>query len=605
MRSHSFIFRYLKPFSGFLILNMLFSILSALFSVFSLVSFAPFLSLLFKDEVFTKSSGSASLISGLMENITLYLKGIIATQGKGAALIILAASMILFFLLKNIFLYLATWFMAPVRNGAVKNIRNDLYHKILILPLSFYNHHKKGDIISRISSDVQEVDEGIMKPIQQIVIDLFMFTATFAALFFISLKLTLFVMILLPISGIIISRVTRKLKRSAPKMQQRMGDLISQTEETLSGIRIIKAFNAIDFSRERYEKSNNLFTWIKNGVYRRTDLASPLSEFLGTIVVAIILVFGGSLILKHNSNLTPELFIAFLVLFVQAINPVKNLASAYSSIQKGKASSGRIKQLLAAEEIITEKENALRKYSFDHSIEFRNLSFSYEHESVLKNINLEIPKGKSVAIVGASGAGKSTMVDLIPRFYDCTEGELCIDSVSVKEYVISDVRALTGFVSQDTILFNDTVFNNIAFGLENVSEADIVEAARIANAHEFIVNLKEGYQTMIGDRGNKLSGGQRQRLSIARAVLRNSPILILDEATSALDTESERLVQDALEKIMKNRTTIAIAHRLTTIRNMDEIIVMDKGEIVERGTHKFLYESNGIYRKLCDMQNIA
>ena len=605
MKNLSFIFNYLKTYVAPVAVSIFFSLFSVMFSVFSLTMLIPFLSLLFdKLEKVTHAVPFAFNSTAILNNVEYLMTKVIDEQGKTTALLYISIMAFLMFFTKNLFLYLSNFILAPVRNGVLRNIRNDIYLKLLVLPLGFYRHNKKGDIISRITNDVQDLDESMLKPLQTLFLQFITVTFYITALFVINYKLTFFVIVLLPIAALVIVSVSKKLKRMAPELQQRTGSLLSTVEETLSGLRVIKAFNAIDFSDKRFRESNNTYTRLKNSIYRRVDMASPMSEFLGTTFVIIILIYGGSLILGGKSDLNAATFITYLTLFTQIINPAKDLTSSYYSIQKGKAAIDRIKFIMDAEEVVVQKENALHLTEFKEQIEYKNLTFAYDKDNtVLDSINLLIPKGKSIAIVGPSGAGKSTMVDLIPRFYDCTAGALLIDGIPITDYVIDDVRALTGIVSQDTILFNDTIFNNIAFGVENVTEDDVINAAKIANAHQFIVDMQDGYNTNIGDRGGKLSGGQRQRISIARAVLKNPPILILDEATSALDTESEHLVQEALDKLMKGRTTIAIAHRLSTIKNMDEIIVLEKGTIVERGDHQTLISKNGIYKKLQDLQS--
>jgi len=601
----NFIYRYLTNYIAGIVFSILLSMLAVVLTVFTSAMVMPFLLILFNKIQVVENTIAFSLTSeSIKNNFYFFISEIIRTKGKHNALLYLSVGAVVLYFLKNLCSYSAAYFLAPVRNGVLKKIRNDIYIKLLILPLSFYRHNKKGDIISRATNDVQELDESIMKPLQ----DLFVQTLTvifyITTLFIINYKLTIFVLILLPIGALAISRVSKSLKKTASKLQLKQGYIMSLIEESISGLRVIKGFNAIDFSNERFKKANNSFTRIKNIIYRRTDLASPLSEFLGTVIVMTILLYGGSLILSKDSSLNPELFILYLMLFIMIINPAKSLTTAFYFIQKGKASIDRIKFILEAEEIIEEKPFAQRINEFKKSIVFKDVTFSYDTDKIVLNkIDLEIEIGKSIAIVGPSGAGKSTLVDLIPRFYDCTAGELLIDGISIKDLAIDDVRKLCGIVSQDTILFNDTVYNNIAFGNEKIAKEKVVEAAKIANAHDFISQMKNGYDTIIGDRGSLLSGGQRQRLNIARAVLKNPPILILDEATSALDMESERLVQDALGKIMKGRTTIAIAHRLSTIYNMDEIIVLDKGKIVERGNHNSLITQDGLYKKLHDMQS--
>ncbi len=607
MKQLNFIFNYLKTYIAPIAVSILLSLFSVLFSVFSLSMLAPFLLLLFdKLDKVTHAVPLAFNSQSVLNNVQYLMTKVIETQGKTSALFYISLVAFLLFFIKNAFLYLSNFILAPVRNGVLRNIRNDIYHRLLVLPLGFYRHNKKGDIISRLTNDVQDLDEAMLKPLQTLFLQFITVTFYITALFIINYKLTLFVIVLLPFAALIIVSVSKKLKKMAPQLQIKTGALLSTVEETLSGLRVIKAFNAIDFSDNRFRESNNIYTKLKNSIYRRIDMASPMSEFLGTTFVTIILLYGGSLILSGKSDLNAATFITYLTLFTQIINPAKDLTSSYYSIQKGKAAIDRIKFIMDAEEVIVEKKDAVSIKEFTNEIEYKNLSFAYDTNNfVLDAINFTIPKGKSIAIVGPSGAGKSTMVDLIPRFYDCTDGVLMIDGIAITDYKIEDVRALTGIVSQDTILFNDTIFNNIAFGMNDVTEEDVINAAKIANAHQFIIEMQDGYNTNIGDRGGKLSGGQRQRISIARAVLKNPPILILDEATSALDTESERLVQEALDKLMKGRTTIAIAHRLSTIKNMDEIIVLEQGKIVERGDHQTLVSLNGIYKKLQDMQSFA
>ena len=601
----NFIYKYLTNYLFGIAFSILLSLLAVVLTVFTFSMIIPFLGLLFnKIQIVGTALPFSFTVETIKNNFYFLISEIIRTEGKQNALLFLTLGAVALYFFKNLFTYAAAYFLAPVRNGVLKKIRNDIYLKLLILPLSFYRFNKKGDIISRATNDVQELDESIMKPLQALFVQALTIAFYLATLFIINYKLTVFALVLLPIGAFAISRISKKLKKIASKLQSKQGFILSLIEESISGLRVIKGFNAIDFSNERFRKSNDGFTRIKNIIYRRTDLASPLSEFLGTVIVMIILLYGGSMILSKDSSLNAESFILYLLLFGMIINPAKNLTTAFYFIQKGKASIERIKFILDAEEVIEEKANAHRIKNFTKSIIFNEVSFAYDVDKiVLNNILLEIERGKSIAIVGPSGAGKTTLVDLIPRFYDSTAGELLIDGIPIKDLAIDDVRKLTGIVSQDTILFNDTVYNNIAFGNENIGKDKVIEAAKIANAHDFILQMEFGYDTVIGDRGSLLSGGQRQRINIARAVLKNPPILILDEATSALDMESERLVQDALEKIMKGRTTIAIAHRLSTIYNMDEIIVLDKGKIVERGNHNSLIVQDGLYKKLHDMQS--
>lgn len=600
-----FVNRYLYKYIPQIILSILFSFLAVIFSVITFSTIYLFLQLLFgKVAAVAKPDEFAFNVKVISAYVNYFFTEIILLEGKNKALLYISLSAMSLFILKNLLSYLSAYILAPVRNGVLYNVRNDLYHKLLILPVSFYKNHKKGDIISRATNDVQELDESVLKPLQAVFIQSITVVFYLSALFVINYKLSLFVLILLPIGALIISRISKILKKTASKLQIKQGSILSNIEESISGLRIIKAYNAIDFSYERFKKNNEIFTDIKNIIYRRTDLASPLSEVLGTAIVIITFLYGGSLIISNNSTLDGASFFLYLFLFGYMINPTKSLTTAVYQIKKGRASIERIKYIFDAKEIIEEHPHAVVKTDFNESIRFENVDFYYDNDkAVLKQINLEIKKGKSIAIVGLSGAGKTTLVDLIPRFYDAKAGDILIDGIPIKTIGIESLRKLTGIVSQECILFNDSIFNNIAFGNEDVTEESVIEAAKIANAHEFIIQMENGYQTHIGDSGSLLSGGQRQRLNIARAVLKNPPVLILDEATSALDTESERLVQDAIDKVMKGRTTIAIAHRLSTIYNMDEIIVMNNGEIVERGNHKDLIALNGLYKKLHDLQS--
>jgi subfamily B ATP-binding cassette protein MsbA len=517
----------------------------------------------------------------------------------------ICGTLVLVYLLKNLLRYMAMFYIAEVRNGVVKDIRNALYHKILILPLSFYSEKKKGDIISRMTTDVQEVEWSVMSSLEMMFRDPVYILSYLVTLFILDYELTLMVLVLLPVTGLIIGQIGKSLKRTSAKGQIKMGELLSTIEETISGLRNIKAFNAIDWANRNFRETNHRYNRLMVRLYRKRDLASPLSEFLGIAVSVFVIWYGGKIILEPGSTLDAALFIMYILVFSQIINPVKALSTAIYNIQKGAASVERIEYVLAAEEVITEKQDAHSVKEFREKIEYRGVWFRYGQEDVLKDINLVIPRGKSIALVGASGSGKSTMADLLPRFYDVTQGEILIDGVPIRDCIISDLRALMGIVSQETVLFNASVFDNIAFGLQGVTEVQVMEAARVANAHEFIMQMPGGYQTNIGDRGVKMSGGQRQRISIARAVLRNPPVMILDEATSALDTESERLVQEALTNLMQNRTSLVIAHRLSTVQHADEIIVLHKGEIAERGSHNELMALQGVYRRLHDMQALG
>ena len=498
-------------------------------------------------------------------------------------------------------MYLAFFHMIPIRTGVVRDIRNQINNKITQLPLGFFSEERKGDIIARISGDVNEIENSIMSSLDMLFKNPILIFIYLTGMILISWQLTVFVLVLLPLAGYIMGQVGKKLKRKSLLGQQQWGDLMSQIEETLSGLRIIKAFNAESKIRNRFEKSNDIFRRTTMKIYRRQQMAHPMSEFLGTATIVIVLWYGGTLILANNSPIDAPTFIYYLVIFYSIINPAKDLSKSVYAIQKGLASMERVDKILKAESDINDPIDP-KPISLQKQIEYKNVWFKYQNDWVLKNVNLTIPKGKTVALVGQSGSGKSTLVDLLPRFYDVNEGSIAIDGTDIRESTLYDLRGLMGNVNQEAILFNDSFFNNISFGVKNATLEQVKEAARIANAHEFIMASEQGYETNIGDRGGKLSGGQRQRISIARAILKNPPILILDEATSALDTESERLVQEALENLMKNRTTIVIAHRLSTIRNADEICVMHGGEIVERGTHDALLVLDGFYKKLCDMQ---
>jgi len=598
------ILKYVKNYPGFVSLNVLFNILSVFFNLFSLSMIVPFLRLLFdKTNLVYKASPFTLTTDSIVQNFNYIISKIIIEKGEINALMFISLMVVVLFFLKNLSRYLAMFFLSPLRNGVIKDIRNAIYRRILILPLSYFNEKRKGDIMSRITNDVMNIEWSIMQSLEMIFREPLTIIVFLISLVIISPTLTIFVAVLLPITGILIAQIGKSLKRTSAKSQVKLGVILSIIEETISGLRIIKGFNAIETVDEKFKEQNNQLTKIMIRLFRKRDLASPMSEFLSTLVLVVILWFGGQLVLSPTATLEPTVFIFYVVIFSQLIVPAKAFTEAYYNIQKGVASAERIQEILDADEVIVEKPDAINKIDFNDSIRYRDVSFSYEQEFVLKNINLSVEKGKMIALVGASGGGKSTMVDLLPRFYDCTKGEIQIDGIPLKELKIDHLRGLMGIVTQETILFNDSVFNNIAFGMEIANSEDVIAAAKIANAHEFIERMPQGYQTNIGDRGAKLSGGQRQRISIARAVLKNPPIMILDEATSALDTESERLVQDALFKLMKNRTSVVIAHRLSTIQNADEIIVLDKGEIVERGSHTVLFNQKGFYRKLCDMQS--
>ena len=544
----------------------------------------------------------------LLNNFNYYLGNYIVEHGQLKALMLISMLVVIMFFLKNLTRYLAMYFLVPIRNGVVRDIRRDVYHKILSLPIGYFTDERKGDMMARMTSDVQEVEWGIMNSLEAAFREPLNIIVFLITMFTMSSELTTFVLVLLPIAGLIIGRIGKSLKKKSVQAQEKMGELLSNIEETLGGLRIIHAFTAEKSASKKFGGLNNQHYGLMNKIGRRRDLASPVSEFLGTVVMTVVMYFGGLLVLGSETKLEPSEFIAFIAIFSQVITPAKSLTTAWYNIQKGLASSERIYKILDAEVLVKDPEHPSEAKPFSDKIHFDGISFSYIKEdgkSVLKNISLEIPKGKTVALVGQSGSGKTTLADMLPRYYDVDSGKITIDGVNIKDMRVSDLRGLMGIVTQESILFNDTVFNNIAFGMENATEEEVIAAAKIANANDFISAMSDGYQTSIGDRGSKLSGGQRQRLSIARAVLKNPPILILDEATSALDTESERLVQEALINLMKQRTTLVIAHRLSTIVHADEIIVMQSGEIVERGTHQELLNKNGYYKRLFDLQTFS
>jgi len=600
------IVRYVIPYKKRVALNVGFNLLSVLFSLFSLSMAIPFLGVLFEIQPLIHERVPFSFsASSIIHNFNYFVSRIIVEHGSFFALGLIGVVVVVSSLMKNGFKYLAMYHLTPIRNGVVRDLRNALYRKSVDLPLSYYTRERKGDIISRMTNDVGQIEMSVISSLEMMFREPITIVVYLSSLVIISPHLSLFVFILLPISGFIIGRLGRSLRTTAMKSQTELGSLLSVMDETLTGLRVIKAFNAEETMTERFGGINRYYTKVMNKMYRRQYLASPLSEFMGILVVVIIMLYGGSMVLGGNAGLTPNGFIGYVLIFSQIIGPAKSFSQAYYNIERGMASAARIEDVLNAEVKITEVENPLPKPTFDSEITFRNVWFKYENDDVLKGIDLTIKKGQKVAIVGQSGAGKSTLVDLIPRFFDVQQGEILIDGIPVNKLKIKDLRQLIGNVNQEPILFNDTFFNNIAFGENEVDEEEIERAARIANAHEFIERTPEGYQTNIGDRGSKLSGGQRQRISIARAVLKNPPILILDEATSALDTESEKLVQEALYNVMQNRTAIIVAHRLSTVINADVICVMHEGKIVEKGNHKELLQQNGIYRKLHSLQMFA
>jgi ABC-type multidrug transport system fused ATPase/permease subunit len=513
-------------------------------------------------------------------------------------------AIVLFVALKNIFLYLSIYILAPLRNAILRRLRNELFVKILSLPIGYFTDERKGDIMSKMTNDINEVEVSVISVLEVFIREPLMLIFFLGAMIVISPSLSLFIFVFLPVAGLIIGLVSKTLRKSSNISQQYLSDILAVIDETLTGMRVVKAFNAERHQQLRFTKMNNDLFRIRNKISARKELASPLSEVMGIIVVSVILWFGGRLVLGHQGSLTGPAFIMYLGLFTQIINPFKNLSSAFSNLKKGSAALQRIEDILQVEASIKDAPNAKPIYSFEHQIELKNVHFAYGEKVILDNINLIIPKGKNIALVGASGAGKSTLVDLIPRFHDVSSGSILLDGVDIREYKVDHLRRLMGVVGQDPILFNDSIYNNITLGTGGADLARVEDAARVASAHHFIQKKAQQYETEVGDRGSRLSGGERQRITIARAVLKNPPILILDEATSSLDTESERMVQDAINNLMQNRTCIVIAHRLSTVRNADEIIVLEQGKIVERGNHETLLSQNGIYRKLVEMQEL-
>lgn len=605
--------RFVPPYKKYLVGNIVFNILSAILNLFSFALIIPILQILFKINQDTynytpivwdwNNWEKLKEIPGLLkDNFFWFVSDLIERQGGSFTLIILGLFLVVMTFVKVATMYLAFYEMIPIRTGVVRDIRNQINKKITELPLGFFSEERKGDILARISGDVNEIEASVMSSLDMLFKNPILIVIYLVGMIMISWQLTLFVFILLPLAGYIMGQVGKKLKKKSLEAQQQWGALMSQIEETLGGLRIIKAFNAEAKIRNRFEQTNEMFRQTITRVYRRQQMAHPMSEFLGTATIAIVLWYGGSLILSNHSTIDAPTFIYYLVIFYSIINPAKDLSKAAYAIQKGLASMTRIDKILMAETDIKDPVSP-KAVAFGKSICYNHVWFRYQNEWILKDIELEIPKGKTIALVGQSGSGKSTMVDLLPRFYDVTKGSITIDGIDIRDVTLTDLRGLMGNVNQEAILFNDTFFNNIAFGVENATREQVEEAAKIANAHEFIMASEQGYGTTVGDRGGKLSGGQRQRISIARAILKNPPILILDEATSALDTESEHLVQEALENLMRNRTTIVIAHRLSTIRNADEICVMHEGKIVERGTHDELLQLDGYYKRLSAMQS--
>ena len=604
--------RFVPPYKKYLVLTVLFNILSALLNIFSFMAIIPILNILFQTEgamepvawIPWSEMTLGNISDVLSNNANSFVQSMVASLGPTTTMLVIGLFLAFATFLKTGAYFLSSATIVPVRTGVVRDIRNQLYQKINSLPLGFFSEERKGDIIARMSGDVQEIENSIMASLDMLFKNPILIISYFAALLVVSWELTLFTLVFVPIFGWFMGFVGRKLKAKSIKAQSLWSDTMSIVEETLGGLRIIKAFNAEEKMNRRFDRINSGYRDHIMKVNIRQSMAHPMSEFLGTVMIVIVLWFGGILVLNQQV-LDGSTFVYYLVILYSIINPLKEFSRASYNIPKGLASMERVDKILMAENNIREPEHPVHMADFQHQIEFRDVSFKYADKWVLRDINLTIEKGKTIALVGQSGGGKSTLVDLIPRYYDVQEGEVLIDGINVKDLGIHDLRQLIGNVNQEAILFNDTFFNNISFGVDGATQEQVEQAARIANAHEFIMASEQGYDTNIGDRGGRLSGGQRQRVSIARAILKNPPILILDEATSALDTESERLVQDALERLMKTRTTVAIAHRLSTIRNADEIYVLHEGKIVEKGRHEELLQLGGYYKKLNDMQSLG
>lgn len=592
--------RYLSPYKSKIVLYFFTSLLSIIFSLFSFAMLVPVLQVLFNGSKGTKPSGS-----GPVADITTFINNMILEQKPLTALTYSVIILIAATILKNFFIYCSLLILNPLRNTVMRQLRDDMFSKALSLPIGFFTEERKGDLMSRMTNDVNEVEISVMSVIETIIREPLTIILTLATMVAINPQLTLFLLLFLPLAGFIIGKVGKSLKRPSNQAQEQLGEMLGNIDETLVGMRVVKAFNAERHQQLRFRQINNTLLRIRNKISSRRDAGSPLSETLGIIVVAVILWYGGWLIFSGRATtLTGPVFLFFITLFYQIINPIKALSTAFYNMQKGAAALDRIQELMNVENTITELPDAKPIKEFNNSIELRNVQFAYGTKEILRGINLTIKKGQTIALVGASGAGKSTLADLIPRFHDVSRGEILVDGINIKDYKIYDLRRLIGVVSQEPILFNDTIYNNITLGTGGASQERIEEAAKVANAHNFILKKKDGYQTIAGDRGSRLSGGERQRVTIARAVLKNPPILILDEATSSLDTESERIVQDAINLLMQNRTCIVIAHRLSTVQHADEIIVMNQGEIVERGSHQQLMLKDGAYKKLVELQQL-
>ena len=600
------ILRFTIPYWYYALFNIFFNILTVLFSLVSITMIIPFLGLLFGTQEKTYDAPPLSLNpDAIKENFYLYITQIIDEKGQVEALLFICLLVLVMFFFRNFCRYLALYFLAPIRNGVVRDLRNQLHAKVLALPLGFFTEKRKGDIMARMTTDLVEIEWSIMSSLEMIFKDPLNIIIFLGTLVFISPQLTLFVIVLFPITGFLIARIGKSLKRSSEKGQSKMGHLLSNIEENIGGLRIIKAFNAEYKTHAHFEQNNDDYRFIMTKLLRKKDLSSPMSEFLSTVVLVCVMWFGGQLVLNSKGNLSPESFIGYIVIFSQIIPPAKSFTNAFYHLQKGSASAKRVLEILDHENPIENSKINKGKTDFKHAIQFKDVSFKYEETVVIKNLSFDLNKGQRIALVGQSGSGKSTLADLLCRFYDIDQGEILIDGINIKDFLLNDLRSMMGVVSQQSILFNDTVFNNISLGVENADMDAVILAAKAANAHEFIMEMPKGYQSTVGESGNKLSGGQKQRLSIARAILKNPPILILDEATSSLDTQSEKLVQEALNELMKNRTSLVIAHRLSTIQDADQILVLDQGQIIEQGTHLELINKKGLYKSLQEVQNLS
>lgn len=602
MKRYSRVFTYLKNYTSSIVVYFVTILLSIVFSIVSIGMLAPFMNLIFKQDAVPEVVKKPDI--GVVHWFKEQLNLLIGNADPLHALGIVCIMIIISIALKNLFLYLSYRAMGPIKNGIVNQFRVDLYDKILKLPIGYFTEQRKGDLMSRITNDVGEVEGSVVGTLEGWVRDPLTIIINLVVLFTISPQLTGFILLCIPVMGFVIGRLSRSLKKQSVEVAVKSGETISIIDETLGGLRVIKAFNVDNVLRLKFFNTSERLLHARNRIGFRKDLASPMSEMMGVAIFSGILWFGGRLVLSGELGLDGAMFLAYMGMFYNVIDPAKSISTAFNNMQKGSAAIGRIEEVLNAPVMVDENPDGKKIETFNNSIEFRNVGFSYDDAVILKDINLKVEKGKTVALVGSSGAGKSTLADLVPRFHDVSSGEILVDGINIRDYSLRSLRGLISIVTQEPILFNDTIANNIALGMEKATTGEIEQAARIANAHDFIMKKEAGYQTNIGDRGSKLSGGERQRMTIARAVLKNPPILILDEATSSLDTESERLVQDAINKLMNNRTSLVIAHRLSTIRHADEIIVLQKGEIVERGTHDSLITQNGFYKRLVDMQEV-